>query len=129
LIADASIVELLHRIIPPYAIPETTVESVLELTDDARVAEAGERIALILREREALRAGLEQLPLVEHVFPSDANFLLARCRDARRVLDAGKQAGLLVRDFSAHARLERCLRISVGTPEQNRRLLTAVERA
>jgi histidinol-phosphate/aromatic aminotransferase/cobyric acid decarboxylase-like protein len=63
------------------------------------------------------------------VFPSDANFLLVQCRDARRFLEAGKAVGLLVRDFSTTPRLEGCLRISVGTPEQNDRLLAAVERS
>jgi len=48
---------------------------------------------------------------------------------ARRVLEAGRSAGLLVRDFSAYPRLDRCLRISIGTPEQNERLLAAVAQA
>jgi histidinol-phosphate aminotransferase len=129
LIADAQVVDLLRRIIPPYALPATTVESVLELTDDVRVGEARQRIDSILREREALRAGLSRLPLIEQVLRSDANFVLVRCRDARRVLEAGINAGLLVRDFSGYAGLERCLRVSVGTPEQNRRLMAAVENA
>jgi len=45
------------------------------------------------------------------------------------VLEAGRSAGLLVRDFSAYPRLDRCLRISIGTPEQNERLLAAVAQA
>jgi histidinol-phosphate aminotransferase len=61
------------------------------------------------------------------VHPSDANFLLVECRDARRFLDAGKAAGLIVRDFSQAPGLANCLRISIGTPDQNRRLLGAVE--
>jgi len=129
LIADPSVVELLRRIIPPYALPATTVESVLELTDEVRAAEVRKRIVTILGEREVLRAALTRLPLIEHALPSDANFVLVRCRDARRVLESGRLAGLLVRDFSAYPGLERCLRVSVGTPEQNQRLLAAVERA
>jgi histidinol-phosphate aminotransferase len=66
---------------------------------------------------------------VLRVFDSDANFLLVRFRDARATLEAARDAGLLVRDFSQAPQLEGCLRISIGTPEQNERLLAAVERS
>ena len=79
--------------------------------------------------RERMRLRLAAMPSVLKVFHSDANFLLVRCRDARSVLEAGKSAGLLVRDLSQAPQLEGCLRISIGTPEQNERLLAAVERA
>jgi histidinol-phosphate aminotransferase len=51
------------------------------------------------------------------------------CRDARAFLAAGKSAGLIVRDFSSAPALTGCLRISVGTPDQNRRLMDAVEQS
>ena len=54
--------------------------------------------------------------------------MLVEFRDARRALEAGKAAGLLVRDFSSAPGLANCLRISIGTPEQNERLLAALER-
>jgi histidinol-phosphate/aromatic aminotransferase/cobyric acid decarboxylase-like protein len=70
---------------------------------------------------------LQRMPVAERVFPSDANFVLVEFRDARQALEAGRSAGLLVRDFSAAPGLANCLRISVGTPEQNERLLAALE--
>jgi len=128
LIASEEIVGLLKRIIPPYAIPSSTVEEVLQLTEAPQRAISAERVRTILSERERMRTRLAAMPAVERVFRSDGNFLLVRCRDARRFLEAGKSAGLLVRDFSSAPRLAGCLRISVGTPEQNERLLAAVER-
>jgi histidinol-phosphate aminotransferase len=129
LIAAPEIVDLLKRIIPPYAIPATTVEDVLKLTEAPQRAMSAERIRTILAERERMRARLAASPAVVHVFPSDANFLLVRCRDASAFLEAGKSVGLLVRDFSGAPRLGGCLRISVGNPEQNERLLIAVEKS
>jgi histidinol-phosphate aminotransferase len=129
LIAGEEIVGLLRRIIPPYAIPSSTVEAVLQLTEAPQRAIAAERIRTILAERERVSARLSAMPAVDQVFRSDANFLLVRCRNAGATLAAGKSAGLLVRDFSSAPRLEGCLRISVGTPEQNERLLAAMERA
>jgi histidinol-phosphate aminotransferase len=127
LIASEEIVGLLKRIIPPYAIPASTVEEVLNLTEAPQRASAAARIGTLLAEREVVRQRLEQSRNVLHVHPSDANFLLVECRDAQAFLTAGKSAGLLVRDFSSAPGLARCLRISIGTPDQNRRLLAAVE--
>jgi len=129
LVASEEIVGLLKRIIPPYAIPSSTVEEVLQLTGSPQRALSAERIRTILAERERMRLRLAAMPSVLQVFHSDANFLLVRCRDAQSTLEAGKSAGLLVRDFSNAPQLEGCLRISVGTPEQNERLLAAVEHA
>ncbi|MGI9246344.1 MAG: histidinol-phosphate transaminase [Steroidobacteraceae bacterium] len=129
LIADEEIVGLLRRIIPPYAIPASTVEDVLALTETPQRAMAAARISTLLDERAAVREQLERSSRVVRVYPSDANCLRGECRDAQAFLAAGKSAGLIVRDFSAAPGLAGCLRISIGTPEQNRRLLAAVERA
>ena len=128
LIACEDVVGLLRRIIPPYAIPASTVEEVLALTEAPQRAIAAERIRVLLAEREIMRVRLDRNAGIERVYPSDANFLLVRARDPNALLAAGKSVGLLVRDFSSAPYLERCLRISVGTPEQNARLLAALER-
>jgi histidinol-phosphate aminotransferase len=127
LLASEDIVGLLRRIIPPYAIPASTVEEVLALTEAPQRAGAAARIRTLLDERERMAARLACCANVAQVFPSDANFLLLECRDAKRFFDAGKAAGLIVRDFSAYPGLAQCLRVSIGTPQQNERLLAAVE--
>ena len=127
LLASEEIVGLLRRIIPPYAIPASTVEEVLALTEAPQRAMSAARIHTLLEERERMRERLERLANVVRVFPSDANFLLLECRDAKRFYEAGKAAALMVRDFSSYPGLAQCLRISIGTPDQNRRLLAAVE--
>ena len=128
LLAGEEIVSLLKRIIPPYAIPASTVEEVLRLTEAPQRAGSAARIRTLLDERARLQERLARMPGVARLFPSDANFLLVEFRDSGRALAAGKSAGLLVRDFSAAPGLAHCLRISVGTPEQNERLMTALER-
>jgi histidinol-phosphate aminotransferase len=128
LIADGDIVALLKRIIPPYAIPSSTVEQVIALTEAPQRAIAADRIRVLLDERREAGRRLALMPCVERVHRSDANFLLVQFRDARAALEAGKDVGLLVRDFSTTPGLANCLRISIGTPEQNERLLAALER-
>jgi histidinol-phosphate aminotransferase len=127
LLAGEDVVALLKRIIPPYAIPASTVEDVLALTEAPQRASAAARIRTLLEERTLMRERLERSTNVVRVHPSDANFLLVECRDAQGFLAAGQSAGLIVRDFSTAPGLANCLRISIGTPEQNRRLLAAVE--
>ena len=86
LIASEEIVGLLRRIIPPYAIPASTVEEVLALTAAPQRASSAARIRTLLEERSRMQERLERCANVARVFPSDANFLLVECRDARRVL-------------------------------------------
>jgi histidinol-phosphate aminotransferase len=128
LIASEEIVSLLKRIIPPYAIPASTVEEVLALTEAPQRALSAGRIRTLLAERRGMAQRLAGCKAVARVHPSDANFLLVECREPQRFLQAGKDAGLIVRDFSAAPALIGCLRISIGTPDQNERLLAAVER-
>jgi histidinol-phosphate aminotransferase len=128
-IASEEIIGLLRRIIPPYAIPASTVEDVLALTEAPQRALSAARIRTLLDERSRMHERLEHCANVARVFPSDANFLLIECRDSQRFFKAGKAAGLIVRDFSSYPGLAHCLRISIGTPDQNQRLLAAVEQS
>ena len=128
LIAVPEIVTLLRKIIPPYAMTQPTIESVLTALEPAQLAAAAERVAEIRAERARLAERLAVLPGIVRVFPSDANFLLVELRDASNAFARARAAGLLVRDVRAQPGLGRHLRITVGTSEQNTRLLTALAR-
>lgn len=125
-LAHAQIVELLARVITPYSLPTQTIEAVLRFTDASHRAEASKCIELILSERARIMARLAQLPAIRRVWHSDANFILVDCVDADAVLNAAVSVGLIVRDPRSNPLLAGCLRISVGTPEQNDRLLQAI---
>lgn len=129
LIAHADIVSLLARVITPYALPTQTIEAVLKFTDETHCAESKQRIETILSERARLSEQLARQPLIRRVWHSDANFLLVECVDADRVLQAAVAAGLIIRDPRSQAALANCLRISVGTPEQNDRLVRGIAAA
>jgi histidinol-phosphate aminotransferase len=83
--------------------------------------------AQVLAEREGLGKALAALPGVT-VYPSAANFFLVRVRDADRAYEALRRQGVLVRNLNGPG-LENCLRITVGTPDENRILLTAMREA
>jgi histidinol-phosphate aminotransferase len=125
-LAHADVIGLLRRMIPPYAIPSPTVDAVLAALEMPARAVAAKRVGEILSERSRLAAALGQSPAVARVWPSAANFLLACFRDADRVYAKARSAGLLVRDVRGRPELAGCLRLTIGTPEQNDRLLAAV---
>jgi histidinol-phosphate aminotransferase len=85
-----------------------------------------EQAAMIRKDREELKKELARLKGIE-VFPSAANFFLVRVPDAVRTYEALRRQGVLVRNL--HPGLKNCLRITVGTPDENRILLTALREA
>ena len=127
-LAHPDIVQLLANVITPYSLPTQTIEALLEFTDAEHRAAATKRIALILDERARLTERLKRLPAIRRVWNSAGNFLLVECTDTALVFSAATSAGLIIRNPGSPY-LPGCLRISVGTPEQNDRLLRSIERA
>jgi len=125
LLAAPAIIALARKVIPPYAITELTVEAVTPLLAPPAVEAMQTRVATLLAERARVAAGLARAPLVSRVWPSDANFLLVDCRDCEAVLARVRGAGLIIRDVRQPA-LPQSLRISIGTPPQNDRLLQSL---
>lgn len=126
LVGDPALVDLLRRMIPPYALSAPTIEAALHALEPSQRAMAAARIELIIGERARLAVELQRAALVRKVWPSAANFLLVECAAPQRVLEAGIAARLLVRDVRRQPGLANALRITVGTPEQNDRLIAAV---
>jgi histidinol-phosphate aminotransferase len=126
LLAAPEIVALLRKIIPPYALTQHTIESVLALTAPGERGAIGGRIAAIAQARETLAQALRECRAVLKVWPSAANFLLVEFHAPARALEALRAAGLLVRDVRSQPPLERALRITLGTGAQNARVIEAV---
>jgi histidinol-phosphate aminotransferase len=125
LIADPEIIALLRKIIPPYAIPQLTLEAVLDRLTPGALAHSRTHLEVLMGERARLLSALPRLARVTRVWPSAANFVLVELEDAGAALARGREARLLVRDARGYPGLGSALRITVGTPEQNGRLLEA----
>jgi histidinol-phosphate aminotransferase len=124
LIAQPAIVALLAKVIPPYSIPQLTIEAVLATLAPPQVAIQRERVTQVRVERERVRAALAGKQSVLRIWPSVANFLLVDCADPEATLAAARAAKLLIRDMRAAA--PGALRISIGAPEQNDRLIRSL---
>jgi histidinol-phosphate aminotransferase len=121
------VVETLEKVVLPYHLDAAKqIAGTLALR---HVEEMDGRVRLIVAERERLIATMSALAL--DVFPSGANFILFRPREAsgRAVWEALVERSVLVRDCSSWPRLADCLRVTVGTPEENDRFLAALGEA
>lgn len=123
--ASKEIIAVLNKIKPPYNISILSQQTALEeLHFEVR---KNRWVSEIITEREKLRESLGKLSSVLKVFPSDANFLLVRIREARKVYEGLVKKGIIVRDRSNVILCDDCLRITVGTPQENQILLNELK--
>jgi histidinol-phosphate aminotransferase len=120
-----ALLSLLRTLLPPYLIPTPSLAAAETLLTPESLARVRAEIDGALARRGELAAGLAELGSVERVWPSETNFLLVKCRNAGAVLEACREEGLLVRDFSRQPRLEGCLRVTVGSADEVVRVLRA----
>ena len=121
--ANPYIISLFRQVKYPYNIGTDTLALALEKLQ----ADIAPQVAEIIAGRDRLAALLPQFKCVQKVYPSDANFLLVKVDDPRGLYNALIAGGLIVRDRSTVALCEGCLRITVGTPSENEKLLKAIE--
>ena len=125
-IADAALIEVLGRCQAPYPIPTPCAELALAGLAPEALAETAGRVALVRSERTRLQAALAGSPGVVRVYPSQGNYLLVRFRDVESAFRSLLAAGVVVRDQRSVPQLGNALRITIGSPEQNDRVISAL---
>jgi len=122
--ASEEIIHIMNKIKPPYNINQASQELGLKAMDE--VEQVNDMIRILVEERELLKSSLAQLPLVEKIYPSDANFLLVKVMDASKTYDFLLSKGIVVRDRSRVELCEGCLRVTIGSADENIQLLNAL---
>ena len=117
--ASPEIASLFIQLKPPYNISSESQKLALEQLNNLEVFK--NNISIILKEKEKLKFGLEQINQVVKIFPSDANFFLIEFKDAQLIYQKLLDKNILT--SLRHPNLKNCLRISVGTAEENSELL------
>ncbi|GAB2514346.1 histidinol-phosphate transaminase [Lysobacter humi (ex Lee et al. 2017)] len=125
-VADARLIEVLRRCQAPYPLPAPVVAAVLAALSPAARAATVSSVATAVRERARLTAALASVQGIRRVYPSQANFLLVRFSDAQAAFERLLEAGIVVRDMRANPALGDALRISVGRPDENDRVVAAL---
>jgi len=119
--ASTEIINVLNKIKYPYNVNILTQKQAI--TALKNVAEVKAWVKTLLDERTILIQALEKLPLVQHIYPSDANFVLVKVPDANALYHYLVDKSIIVRNRSSVSLCMGCIRITVGTPEENRILL------
>jgi histidinol-phosphate aminotransferase len=126
LIGNPAVVDMLGCVLPPYTFPALCAEAVERCLDPASLRESRRRLDVLKSERARMATALAKVRGIRRVWPSAANFLLVEADNATALVATAKAARILLRDFSWDPWLPGCVRITIGTPEQNDRLLQAL---
>lgn len=123
--AHSDFIRFFNRIKAPYNINTLTINAALNrLKEQDKV---GEQVQLLLDERRRLEEAFGSIPFIKRCFPSDANFILIRVDDSSLRYQQLIDCGIVVRNPSKNLNCENTLRISVGLPEENNRLIDALK--
>ncbi|MEJ2881841.1 histidinol-phosphate transaminase [Pedobacter sp. GR22-6] len=123
--AARPVIDIFNKVKPPYNINQATQDIALEALRN--IAQVNDWIKVTVAEREQLSADLAELESVKKVYPSDANFILVEIENANAVYNELVEQGIIVRDRSKVTLCEGCLRITIGTPEENKTLVAALK--
>jgi histidinol-phosphate aminotransferase len=122
--ASKEIVAVLNKIKPPYNVNGATQELALKALEN--LDDVNRMIQETIQERDALIKSLAELPVVQQVYPTDANFVLVKMEGATSIYNFLREHGIIVRNRSNVLLCDDSLRITVGTPAENRQLLNAL---
>ena len=124
--ASEEIVGFFNKVKPPYNLNFLTQNFVLKALDQAERTQ--EWVEMLLEQRRIMVEALQVLPCILHIFPSDANFILVKTTDATGIYQSLIQQGIIVRNRSSVSLCNGCLRITIGTAQENAMLIEAMRK-
>mgnify|MGYP000893978730 CR=1 FL=1 len=123
--ASEEIIAVLNKIKPPYNVNQLTQDKALERLN--ALEKVNEEVNQILSERKILRKALKSISIVEKVYKSDANFLLVKVDDADKRYKQLIEKGMVVRNRTNQPLCENCLRFTIGTQQENEKLIKTLK--
>jgi histidinol-phosphate aminotransferase len=122
--ASTAIVGYMNKVKPPYNISQPVQELALKALDE--IGQVNDMIVTLVNERQQMERLFSEMTEVKHVYPSDANFLLVKFKDAASLYTYLVADGIVVRDRSNVEKCAGCLRITIGTPAENEKLIQSI---
>ncbi|MDG6894197.1 histidinol-phosphate transaminase [Volucribacter amazonae] len=126
-LANPELIATLQKVIAPYPLPVPVADIAAQALTPQGIQQMQERVQDVLEQRQWLADQLQQLSIVEQVYPSQANYLLVKFKEGQQVFKALWQQGIILRDQHNALGLENCVRITVGIAEENARVLTSLK--
>ena len=122
--AKKEIIGIFNKVKYPYNVNMLTQEQAMKRLKDTQPVE--QWINILLQERERTMEAFGELPICEKIYPTDANFFLAKVKDAQKAYDYLVDKGIIVRNRTRISLCYNCLRITIGTREENNELIGAL---
>ena len=122
--ASKEIIGLYNKVKYPYNVNLLTQQQALEALKDP--FEVDKWVKLLLQERTRMIQAFKELPICQKVYPTDANFFLAKVNDAQKTYDYLVNKGIIVRNRSRITLCQNCLRVTIGNKSENNELLAAL---
>jgi histidinol-phosphate aminotransferase len=122
--ASAEIISVLNKIKPPYNVNELTQRRALERLDNTNAIKS--EIKAIISQRSELLKVLLDIKYVEKIYPTEANFILIKVDDANKRYDNLIAKGIVIRNRTTQPLCDNCLRLTIGTEEENKKLIEAL---
>ncbi|SEH84894.1 histidinol-phosphate transaminase [Epilithonimonas hominis] len=123
--ASKEIIKFYNKVKPPYNISQLNQDAVLNTIDNTKINQVSENINIILKEKKNLIENLGKLDLIKKIYPSDANFILVKVDNADSVYQELVNQNVIIRNRNSV--VKNCLRITVGSPEENQKLIQAIQ--
>ena len=122
--ASEEIIHILNKVKYPYNVNQLTQQQALEALKDP--FEVDNWVKILLQERSRMMDAFAMLPICEKVYPTDANFFLAKMTDATKIYNYLVDRGIIVRNRTRVQLCQNCLRITIGTKTENSELIAAL---
>jgi histidinol-phosphate aminotransferase len=122
--AKKEIIAIFNKVKYPYNVNLLTQEQAMKRLKDTQPVE--QWVNILLQERERTMEAFGELPICEKIYPTDANFFLAKVKDAQKTYDYLVDKGIIVRNRTRVSLCNNCLRVTIGTREENNELLGAL---
>ena len=123
--ASEAIIATLNKIKPPYNINELTQISAIEQLQKADLVQS--QIMSLINERELLVRSLDQVAFIKKIYPSNTNFVMIKVDDASKRYQQLIENGIVIRNRTTQPLCENCLRLTIGTTEENMKLIETLK--
>ena len=122
--AQKEIIDIFNKVKYPYNVNQLTQEQALSRLEDT--VSVDRWVRMLIQERGRLMQAFAELPVCVKVYPTDANFFLAKMTDAQKIYDYLVEKGIIVRNRTRITLCHNCLRVTIGTKDENSELLGAL---
>lgn len=125
-LANPELIGVLQKVIAPYPLPIPVADIATQALSSQGIVQMQARVADVLNQRQWLITQLQQLDRVQQIYLSEANYLLVKFTDGQKIFKALWEQGIILRDQHKALGLQNCIRITIGTAEENKRVVEAI---